>query len=540
MWYVTFTSESSSDKNIKKTIEEFEKLKKNNKKIKKKPTPTNIQEEGWLKEKEQGTVKKFILTLSHVSTNIPKLTLLKIEEILKSLFPNAIVLIVKELHKGLSGFHYHAYIKCDGVSKNTYIKQTRELFPEFTGIQLDIQGVKTIKGTISYLLKDLKVEHLIAFVINDLKPTEWILCTIDFWKILPTDLKHTLKTVIRIIDFDNLDSWIKGRLVNITRAKQKIKQYEFLWEIRLDFKQKPFNLDFLFEPPKDINKEYFLCPHETIYRSLIKKWGLNDTHLFYLEHILYYILIHGGYYPIATKIKNLLVYGLPNTGKTSLIAKLQKLIGNRKSFFFLGSRSSDFSGYVKKWNPILVFDDILNIPLQWDHGLLLKVFGHESIYVDVKYKKPLFATPGLRVVITNLPNLFNGYLQNNLRCRFKFFELVGFAQWSRIPDWEFHFLVYYTLRILQNELKCPDYKNILDYGRYEFDWKKFSQFDLDMSSINWKYMAPWWRDQNWDPSKAPKDEPGYLIYKHFYDKYRGFIFEDEGEGEGDNDDNDIE
>jgi len=51
-----------------------------------------------------------------------------------------------------------------GVSKNTYQKVFRELFPEFRGISLDVGGIKSIVNTIKYLLKNIPLIELLEFI----------------------------------------------------------------------------------------------------------------------------------------------------------------------------------------------------------------------------------------------------------------------------------------------------------------------------------------------------------------------------------------
>lgn len=108
------------------------------------------------------------MTLSSVLRNCKDLNYSVILIRLKPLLPNSKVLFVKEYHKSpeIAGdYHYHVMIiSTKGLSKNTYHKVFRETFPEFTGISLDVGGIKSNVHTINYLLKSIPLIELLEFI----------------------------------------------------------------------------------------------------------------------------------------------------------------------------------------------------------------------------------------------------------------------------------------------------------------------------------------------------------------------------------------
>jgi hypothetical protein len=110
-------------------------------------------------------VTRKILTLSNVSVNKIEIDLKITINLIKTLYPegsNTKFFGVKEFHSSKET-HYHFYIVNNkGIRKNTYKKLYRNLFPEFSGMQLDIKGVKNENGIIKYFFKGRRLE-LIQF-----------------------------------------------------------------------------------------------------------------------------------------------------------------------------------------------------------------------------------------------------------------------------------------------------------------------------------------------------------------------------------------
>lgn len=92
---------------------------------------------------------------------------------IKSLFEDYKIIVAEEKHKE-GDTHYHAFIidnKKDGtLSKNTYHKTFRKLFPEFPGIILDVQRTKRPAKLLLYLFKDVKRTDIIRFIRKGFAP----------------------------------------------------------------------------------------------------------------------------------------------------------------------------------------------------------------------------------------------------------------------------------------------------------------------------------------------------------------------------------
>lgn len=111
-------------------------------------------------------VFKFFLTLSNVDRNDPSLTLERAtKKIQEMVGPNTKVLGVKEYHR-TSGYHFHFLILSQGIRKNTYKEDFRNLFSIFPGMTLDVQGVKSFRAAVDYILKQVRVPELFALHIG--------------------------------------------------------------------------------------------------------------------------------------------------------------------------------------------------------------------------------------------------------------------------------------------------------------------------------------------------------------------------------------
>ena len=104
------------------------------------------------------------------------------------------------------------------------------------------------------------------------------------------------------------------------------------------------------------------------------------------------------------KSTNLLMYGGPNTGKTSMLKRLEEFSGLK--FHFMNARAGDFSGYTVDASS-LVFDDVMGSGKGTTvrMRLLLKILGSEGFCGDVKYGKLLSVKRALPcAILTNFPN----------------------------------------------------------------------------------------------------------------------------------------
>ena len=74
----------------------------------------------------------------------------------------AIVAVVEKHANGEKHYHIILILK-RGLSKNTYRKTIRDLFPSMRGHGLDVSGVRNIKFTVKYILKDVTDTKSIFF-----------------------------------------------------------------------------------------------------------------------------------------------------------------------------------------------------------------------------------------------------------------------------------------------------------------------------------------------------------------------------------------
>lgn len=117
------------------------------------------------KQKKRSMIRKSLsLTLNNLEANVtlsgdPSILPTKkdywlwIKEPILNLYPNAKLLAAVEYHRS-GKRHAHVYIELKpGISKNTYIKVFRKLFPNFEGHELNITGVTRKASTVGYILK---------------------------------------------------------------------------------------------------------------------------------------------------------------------------------------------------------------------------------------------------------------------------------------------------------------------------------------------------------------------------------------------------
>lgn len=379
-------------------------------------------------------VYKLFLTLSNVNQNIPTLTIKDLIEKLQKFLPGKKnILITKEFHLKKEDYHYHIFINITGskgVRKNTYKKDFRKEFNKFSGITLDISGVKRVKNTLHYILKNIDIKSLISYIST--KEREFLLRNVSLLKILDKKTSVTLSTISEIIKFDSIEEWSLSRIEKIILFRRKQNWRQTLWSLSRTITNVKETGPVLFS--KYRRTENFL--------KIIDKYNIGWNHLTYMQKVIYFILIRLDYFKIRTKQKNLIVAGAPNRGKTSLLNKFIDILNDKSIFIFLGRRKRDFTGYTSGKKPILVFDDILSKKSKWDLGTLLKVWAHEEFIVDIKYKTPTIVHPTIRIILTNDPLLFRRKELFNLRARLQIVLVRKDPGWTKIEDEEFLSLCY--------------------------------------------------------------------------------------------------
>lgn len=105
-------------------------------------------------------VKHIFITIRflHITIEMKEvcITLLKVEK------EATIVAVVEKHANGEKHYHIILILK-RGLSKNTYRKVIRDLFPSIGGRGLDVSGVRNIKFTVKYILKDVTDTKSIFF-----------------------------------------------------------------------------------------------------------------------------------------------------------------------------------------------------------------------------------------------------------------------------------------------------------------------------------------------------------------------------------------
>lgn len=363
-----------------------------------------------------------------------------------------------------------------GLSKNTYIKTFREAFPDFKGIQLDVQGVKSVKNVTEYLFKDVAFQEVFKLFKGEGRD---LVHRNDDLTYFLTNLKNFkyFKMINEIQKYPDIEMFLQSKFgygINYITDKTKITQCFYLSRFLIPIKL-----------VAHILLQHKSAPDKKRVINTINKHNIKQDHLEMLQYILFFLIVKEGVLPHILKSKNLIVVSYPNTGKTSLITKLNTCLKRNEIFFFLGRRKNDFTGYSPQQNPILVFDDILEYPkLNWDTGTLLKVLGHEEFKVDIKYGLPINVVPSNRVIFTNNWIMFSDKKHSNLEQRVKTLKLTESVNWLEIPDDDFMNLCQYLIiEFLETYNRREEAKKKLLYG-IEYKWLDFKIGGRDVKGLH--------------------------------------------------------
>lgn len=379
--------------------------------------------------------------------------MLKLEAFLPK---NSIIIITKEFHKDKTDFHYHVYIniqKTKGIRKNTYKKLFRKEFDKFSGITLDVSGVKRVNKTTHYILKDINMKSLVNYTIDGKR--EFLLRNTSLLNILDKGTINILSTLKSILSFERIIEWSLRRIKTTMLFRNKQNWCKRLWQISRRIIKIKDTSPILFREKGRIRD----------FLEVVNKYKIGWNHLTYIQKVIYFLLIRSNYFQIHTKQKNLLVAGKPNRGKTSLLNKFIEVMEDNNLFLFLGRRKGDFTGYSPNNTPILVFDDILNKKSKWDPRILLKVWAHEKHLVDVKYKEPIIVEPTMRIILTNDVFLLRKKQDFNLRARLQITIVDRDPGWTNIDKEEFLVLTYIlTEDLLVSLTQFEKLRNFIKWG----------------------------------------------------------------------------
>lgn len=244
-------------------------------------------------------VKHIFITLTKVDSL--SISIQDITRILEGAFNNQNIKVscVCESHKD-SSKHYHVLVILEkGISKNTYKRLIRGLFPMFEGRGIDISGVRNLKHIIKYMLKRVGT------------PNDIFIYGIDVKEFLTLGGMSDLAIAESIKGFKSFESWKNDTLVNKSLYYKNPKKCILIWEdvqsrrvLRLE--SITTLLDGLEYDPEDI-------------RIDLPKGGimflLKMSQILFMEH--------------NWKQTNIILHGAPNVGKTSFFKIFEKVFHTR-------------------------------------------------------------------------------------------------------------------------------------------------------------------------------------------------------------------
>lgn len=273
----------------------------------------------------------FLVTLTHAESRSVSRKIV-LERIL-GCFSCVAVAVAKELHKE-NGFHYHAAVQCNDASRYTASKKVRAIFPEFEGMQCDVQFKKAWPPMCEYITK------------QDKEPLIWgqyglqqVLEAAEAHKKHKSTEENAIGRAEILVDrLGQCKEWI-DIYDDPLLTKEALKAYSSLRNIYEDLlivKDKKTTI------AEKIVK--YLFEHGEPVEYTIEE--LKDKYVI-LDWIACQFCFKR---PIKTK--QLFIYGAPSTQKTLIFNMLAKAL----NVYFASSRRNDFSGahnYFDLW----VFDE---------------------------------------------------------------------------------------------------------------------------------------------------------------------------------------
>ena len=300
------------------------------------------------------------------------------EALLKVEKEAAIVAVVEKHANGEKHYHIILILK-RGLSKNTYRKTIRDLFPSMRGHGLDVSGVRNIKFTVKYILKDVTDTKSIFFhnMLLD-----------DFLK-----LSGSVEVCVyfSILNFSGrFEEWKNSSLSNRITYYSCPKKIILIWDDVQKAKIKSF------VSLKDSFETYVIPEQDKI--------GVLKTDIPFFQCVLVIKFCVILFTPHCWKRTNLLISGDPNTGKTSFFKKFEAVFMN--SFYWAPARIGDLRGFDPK-HELIILDDVISTGNKWPLAMLLKMLGREGFKGDSKMKLIVDIPTGVPVaVITNFSELF--------------------------------------------------------------------------------------------------------------------------------------
>ena len=164
------------------------------------------------------------------------------------------------------GYDFHILlIITKGLSKNTYDKIIQSVFPEFGNRNINVQAVKSLKRTVSYIIRDINL-HTLVQAINGIYTPSVIVANTDL-KVLFSQRMNKLDPTLRdaciiaiILSYDSYELFrVKEAYLGLSSVSQSAK-YKQMWELRRR----------LIIPEKIIDRILAVSCSREIYLQLVK------------------------------------------------------------------------------------------------------------------------------------------------------------------------------------------------------------------------------------------------------------------------------
>ena len=183
-------------------------------------------------------VRKLFITLHNVSSNSRDLRINNLIFTLDKYFSSAGFFITKRWD-----CNFYVFVWSTGVSPKTYRYIVKALFPEFKDSDFSIKGVKSISGTIDYMLQSMKFRDLLDVILNKRIITPYFFCDSEFNFLdhISNHNRFLLQTFISILNYNDFEAFklaeLSSRKLVITRLQKKLLPK--LWENRQLFLSNP-------------------------------------------------------------------------------------------------------------------------------------------------------------------------------------------------------------------------------------------------------------------------------------------------------------
>lgn len=415
---------------------------------------------------------KFLVTLTNVTQNNKGILLKEAGTTLLN-YKEGKLFGVKESHSSGTDFHFHfLWITKEGIRKNTYRKEVEKLFPEFSkGNCIRTEGVKSVKNTFNYLIKEMSLDDLIRLV-SGKEVSDSV-----YHNITTLELKTMRKgsnnfkdgkILVDIVKYKTIKEWGRSCVGNIGLYTRKKRIVFSLWELSRSYVPVVDGLRNLLS--LELDYDFFLRTKD--------KYGYSDVHSMFIIHLCLFLLSRSGYASLPNKRKTPILVGKPNIGKTSLIRMIIRLCGD-DSFHFVGNRKGDFTGADSNLKPILVFDDILFPDRGWQRRMLIKITSGEFCWTDNKYcpvEKLLYRGA---VIVSNIKGIYDK--REAMKVRTKEYNILKRVAWGKMSKEELECTVgahiQVALRLARNDSILESF--LLRNNYYVFNFEEKNVFPVN-------------------------------------------------------------